>query len=131
MQLRSADGPMMEWYLRTLRWTVKHRGRTVLAGFVFLVLSIVGLAMLPKTFTPDADFSSSTLQIELPPGVLLTQTAAAAAQAYEILKRYPEVANVVESVGEDEDGEVRSGNLYIQLVPPAQRKLTQKQWERR
>jgi multidrug efflux pump subunit AcrB len=39
------------------------------------------------------------------------------------------VANVVESIGEDEDGEVRSGNLYIQLVPPAQRKLSQKQWE--
>ncbi len=44
-------------------------------------------------------------------------------------KRYPEVANVVESLGENEDGEVRSGNLYIQLVPPSQRKLTQKQWE--
>jgi hydrophobe/amphiphile efflux-1 (HAE1) family protein len=128
-QLRSADGPVMEWYLKTLRWTVKRRGWTVLAGFVFLVLSIIGFAMLPKTFTPDADFSSSTLQIELPPGVLLSQTAAAADQAYAILRRRPEVANVVESVGEDEDGEVRSGNLYIQLVPPAQRKLSQKQFE--
>ncbi|MGA3158679.1 MAG: efflux RND transporter permease subunit [Steroidobacteraceae bacterium] len=128
-QLRSADGPLMEWYLKTLRWTVKRRWWTVLAGFVFLVLSIVGFVMLPKTFTPDADFSSSTLMIELPPGVLLSQTAAAAGQAYEILKRRPEVANVVESVGEDEDGEVRSGNLYIQLVPPAQRKLSQKEFE--
>ncbi len=128
-ELRSADGPLMEWYLRVLRWTVKHRIRTVGAGFVFLVLSIVGLAMLPKTFTPDADFSSSTLQIELPPGVLLSQTAAAADEAYAILKRRPEVTNVVESVGEDEDGEVRSGNLYIQLVPPNQRKLSQKQFE--
>jgi len=128
-QLRSADGPVMEWYLKTLRWTVKRRGWTVLAGFVFLVLSIAGFVMLPKTFTPDADFSSSTLQIELPPGVLLSQTAAAADQAYAILKRRPEVANVVESVGEDEDGEVRSGNLYIQLVPPSQRKLSQKAFE--
>lgn len=128
-QLRSADGPLMEWYLKTLRWTVKRRWWTVLAGFVFLLLSIVGFVMLPKTFTPDADFSSSTLMIELPPGVLLSQTAAAAGQAYEILRRRPEVANVVESVGEDEDGEVRSGNLYIQLVPPAQRKLSQKEFE--
>ena len=36
---------------------------------------------------------------------------------------------MVESLGESEDGEVRSGNLYIQLVPTSQRKLTQKQWE--
>jgi hydrophobe/amphiphile efflux-1 (HAE1) family protein len=127
--LRSADGPIMEWYLRTLRWSVQHRGKTVLAGLLIFVLSITGLALIPKTFTPDGDFSSSTLTIELPPGVLLSQTSAAAAQAYDILRRYPEVANVVEAVGEDEDGEVRSGNLYIQLVPPEKRKLSQKEWE--
>ena len=36
-------------------------------------------------------------------------------QAYETLRRYPEVTNVVDSLGESEDAEVRSGNLYIQL----------------
>ena len=24
-ELRSADGPIMDWYLRALRWSVKHR----------------------------------------------------------------------------------------------------------
>ena len=91
---------------------------------MIFVLSIVGPGMLPKTFTPDADFSSSTLSIELPPGVLLCADAAAARRRpTTILRAPPGSANVVESVGEDEDGEVRSGNLYIQLVPPAQRKL--------
>src|SRR5580658_7994152 len=127
--LRSADGPVMEWYLRALRWSVEHRGKTLLAGLTIFVLSVVGLSLIPKTFTPDGDFSSSTLNIELPPGVLLSQTAAASAQAYEILRRHAEVQNVVESIGEDEDGEVRAGNLYIQLVPPEKRKLSQKQWE--
>ncbi|MGA8707243.1 MAG: efflux RND transporter permease subunit [Steroidobacteraceae bacterium] len=127
--LRSADGPVMDWYLRALRWSVQHRGKTLIAGFVIFVLSVTGLALIPKTFTPDADFSSSTLSIELPPGVLLSQTAAASAQAYQILRRHSEVANVVESIGEDEDGEVRAGNLYIQLVPPSQRKLSQKEFE--
>ena len=127
--LRSADGPIMDWYLRALRWSVQNRGKTVLCGLLIFVLSVVGLAMIPKTFTPDADFSSSTLAIELPPGVLLSQTSAASAQAYQILRRHSEVANVVESIGEDEDGEVRGGNLYIQLVPPSERKLSQKQFE--
>ena len=45
--LRSADGPIMDWYLRALRWTVQHRGKTMLAGLVFFVLSVVGLAMVP------------------------------------------------------------------------------------
>ena len=127
--IRGADGPVMDWYLRALRWSVQHRTMTLLTGLVIFVLSVVGLAMIPKTFTPEADFSSSTLHVELPPGVLLKQTAAVSAQAYRILRRHAEVANVVESIGEDEDGEVRSGNLYIQLVPPAQRKLSQKRWE--
>jgi hydrophobe/amphiphile efflux-1 (HAE1) family protein len=127
--LRGADGPIMDWYLRTLRWTVKHRGKTMIAGLVFFVLSVVGLAMVPQTFVPDSDSSSSTVSVELPPGVLLSQTAAASSAAYQILRRHPEVMSVVESIGEDDNGEVRSGNLYVQLVKPNQRKLTQKQFE--
>lgn len=127
--LRGADGPVMEWYLRALRWSVEHRVKTLVAGLVFFILSVVGLGLIPKTFQPDYDASSSTLNVELPPGVLLSQTVATSDQAYEIIRRHPEVLNVVESVGEDESGEVRYGNLYIQLVPPSQRKLTQKQWE--
>ncbi len=127
--LRGADGPLMEWYLRTLRWTVKHRVITLIAGLVFFVLSVVGLAMVPQTFVPDSDTSASTLTVELPPGVLLSQTAQASSAAYQILRRHPEVKSVVESIGEDDNGEVRSGNVYVQLVPRNQRKLSQKQFE--
>jgi hydrophobe/amphiphile efflux-1 (HAE1) family protein len=127
--LRSADGPLMDWYLKALRWTVKHRVITLVAGGVFFVLSVVGLTMVPQTFIPDSDSSSSTVTVELPPGVLLSQTAKASDAAYQILRRHPEVKSVVESIGEDEDGEVRSGNIYVQLVPRNQRKLSQKQFE--
>ena len=127
--LRTADGAVMDWYLRALQWSVKHRVKTLCAGLVFFALSVVGLGLIPKTFVPEQDNSSSTVQVELPPGVLLSQTAAAAAQAYQILRRHPEVANVVESIGEDEDGEVRSGNIYVQLVQPDKRRLSQKQFE--
>ena len=127
--LRSADGPLMEWYLRTLRWTVKHRVITLVAGLVFFVLSIVGLAMVPQTFLPDSDTSSSAITVELPPGVMLSQTTQASDAAYQILRRHPEVKSVVESIGEDEDGEVRSGNIYVQLVPANERKISQKQFE--
>jgi hydrophobe/amphiphile efflux-1 (HAE1) family protein len=125
----SADGPIMDWYLRTLRWSVAHRGKTVLIGGVIFILSVAGLMLIPKTFVPENDNSSPALTLELPPGVLLSQTAAVSAKAYSIISRHPEVLSVVESIGEDEDGEVRMGNLYIQLVPPSERKLSQKDWE--
>jgi multidrug efflux pump subunit AcrB len=94
--LRSADGPLMEWYLRVLRWSATHRVKTTLAGFVIFVLSVIGLALIPKTFTPDNNNSLSVLTVELPPGVLLSQTSAVSAQASAILRRHPEVQNVVE-----------------------------------
>ena len=84
--LRGADGAIMDWYLRTLRWTIKHRVITVVAGGVFFVLSIVGLAMVPQTFVPDSDTSSSTVAVELPPGVLLSQTSQASAAAFQMLR---------------------------------------------
>jgi multidrug efflux pump subunit AcrB len=127
--LRSADGPVMEWYLRVLRWSATHRLKTTLAGFLVFVVSVIGLALIPKAFVPENNGTLSALTIEMPPGVQLSQTASMSAQAYDIVKRHPEVRNVVESLGEDENGEVRTGTLYVQLVPPQQRKLTEKQLE--
>lgn len=128
-KLKTADGPLMDWYLRALRWSVQHRGKTLAFGLLFFAASIAGLMLIPKTFTPGSDLSSATLKIELPPGVLLSQTAQVSAQAYAILRQHPEVANVLESIGEDEDGEVRGASLYISLVKPGERKLSQLQWQ--
>ncbi|HYM28886.1 MAG TPA: efflux RND transporter permease subunit, partial [Steroidobacteraceae bacterium] len=58
-------------------------------------------------------------------------TAAVSAAAYRIIARQPEVVSVVEQVGGDEFGEVRTGTLEINLVKPDKRKVTQRQWEDR
>jgi multidrug efflux pump subunit AcrB len=126
-----SDGPVMAWYVRALRWSVQHRWKTMAAGAVFFALSIVGLILIPKSFVPESDNSSADLQLELPPGVRLEDTAAASAAAYRIVSRHPEVADVVESIGADEFGEIRSAELYITLVPPNKRRETQQEWERR
>ncbi len=125
------DGPFMTGYLRALKWCVEHRWKTLVAGAVFFGLSVVGLILIPKAFVPNADFSSSNLMIELPPGVRLEDTAATSAAAYRILSQQPEVSDVVESIGADEFGEVRTANLYITLVQPNQRNVTQDEWEKR
>jgi hydrophobe/amphiphile efflux-1 (HAE1) family protein len=123
------DGPFMSMYMRTLNWCIHNRWKTVSAGMLFFLLSIAGLALIPKSFIPDSDLGAPDLSIELPTGVRLEDTAAVSAAAYRIVARQPEVANVVESIGEDD--EIRTGQLYIQLVPRNQRKVTQKEWEDR
>ena len=125
------DGPAMAWYMRALRWSVHHRWKTMAAGALFFALSIVGLILIPKSFVPESDNSSADLQLELPPGVRLEETAAVSAAAYRIVARHPEVMDVVESIGADEFGEVRGAELFITLVQPNKRRESQQQWERR
>src|SRR5436190_1078876 len=125
------DGPIMAWYQRVLRWSTRHRWKTLGAGAAFFVLSIVGLMMVPTEFIPASDNSFTQLNVELPPGARLEDTAAVSAAAYRIIARQPEVESVVEIVGGDEFGEVRTANLNITLVKPNHRQVTQRQWEDR
>ncbi|MBS0395159.1 MAG: efflux RND transporter permease subunit, partial [Proteobacteria bacterium] len=123
------DGPLMRRYLGWLEKCVHNRGKTVLFALLFFAASLAGLKLLSVSFIPPEDFGASTVNIELPPGVRLEDTSRVSAQAAAILRRHPEVASIVESVGSDEDGQVRTANLFVSLVPKSQRKLSQKQWE--
>jgi multidrug efflux pump subunit AcrB len=125
------DGPIMAWYQRVLRWSTRHRWKTLAAGFAFFVLSVVGLMMIPSEFIPASDESFTELNVELPAGARLADTSAVSAAAYRVIARQPEVESVVEVVGGDEFGEVRTGTLEINLVKPEHRKVTQRQWEDR
>ena len=107
--------------LRALRWSVTHRIRTVVYGFIIFVMSVGGMLLLPSTFMPDSDMSLAVMNIEFPPGVPLARTDAASAAAYAIVSKHPEVRSVFESVGEDANGElyitdIGSGSVY-KIVP--------------
>jgi multidrug efflux pump subunit AcrB len=120
------DGPIMAGYLKVLRWCVKHRWKTILAGTLFFAVSIVGLMLMPKSFIPDSDSANTALHIDLPPGVNLADTKKVADAAYHIVASQPEVISVDESVG---GGSLNAADLYITLVPHGKRKLSQKKWE--
>ncbi|MGO9626718.1 MAG: efflux RND transporter permease subunit [Steroidobacteraceae bacterium] len=128
MLQHSVDGPIMSRYLQILRWVASNRWKTILGGIGFFVLSIGMMWVIPKAFVPPEDFASCELDIELPPGGTLDDTARVAAAATAILRKSPEVTDVVEFVGGDE---IRTATLYISLVPRAQRDLSQKQWEQK
>lgn len=123
------EGGVMTWYLNFLKVCVHNRWKTIAVGVGFFALSIVGLVMMPKTAVPRGDFGSSQVTIELPPGVRLEQTAAVSARVADILRRHKEVTDIVESIGESDDGSVRNGNLFVSMVEPEQRTLSQQDWE--
>src|SRR5215469_9905036 len=124
------DGPITAWYQRTLAWSTQHRCKTVLAGLGVFVLSIIGMKFVPVSFIPEGDIGTAFLQVELPPGVRLEDTARITAAAYRIIARQPEVKDVVELVGSSDEG-VREAEIDIALVPKSQRSVTQRQFEDR
>ncbi len=121
------DGPIMRRYLVLLHWCVINRWKTMAGGAVFFALSIVALAIVPQSFLPPEDYANSQLAIELPPGGTLEDTARVSADAAAVLRKSPEVTDVVEFIGDD--GEIRTGNIFISLVPRSERRLSQKEWE--
>src|SRR5439155_1262818 len=50
---RHTDGPIMAWYQRLRGRCAVHRWKTVLAGFGFLALSAVGVALCSFSFIPE------------------------------------------------------------------------------
>ncbi len=129
--VHESDGPIMTRYLSLLRWCVANRWKTIFAGFVFFALSVACLTIIPNGFIPPEDFASAQLDIELPPGGTLEDTARVSQAAAATLRKSPEVTDIVEFVGGGDYGEIRNGTIFISLVPRSQRSLTQKQWEQK
>ncbi len=124
------DGPIMSAYVTALKWCVAHRWRTIGFGALFFALSVGGGMLLPKAFAPPEDFSTSILNIELPPGGKLEDTARISAAATAIVRKQPEVTDVVEFVGTD-SADVRQATVFISTVPRDQRNVSTKEIEQR
>jgi multidrug efflux pump subunit AcrB len=124
----SNDGPIMTAYIRALKWCVANRWKTIGAGTLFFAMSVAGAMAIPKSFVPPEDFSTSIINVELPPGGKLEDTERVCAAATAILRRAPEVTDVVEFIGTERD-EIRTASLFVSLVPANKRKLSAKEWD--
>ena len=79
---------------------------------------------------PPSDLGTSQVTIELPPGVRIEDTARVSAQVAALVRQSPDVADIVEAVGDGDDGSIRNATVYISLKPLGERKLSfQREWE--
>ena len=89
---------------------------------------------MPTSLMANIDRGESLLNVELPPGSDLADTARVAAQATEIIKQWPEVVNVVSFVGTPasakrsgagNNGDVTHATIYISLKHRTERNKSQ------
>lgn len=122
------DGPMMQRYLSVLRWSLNHRWITLAGGTAFFIFSIFIATQMSVSFMPPINDKVSIVQIELPPGSRLEDTARVSAVATQVLRDHPEVKSVLEIMGENV-GDLRRGQLFVNLSEPGDREQTQKEIE--
>lgn len=129
-------GAIMRHYLRMLEWSLRHRFVTLaVAGLVFLG-SLMVAGSLPLGFLPTNDLSRSVLQIELPPGSTIADTAAVADRITALLAKRPEVRSVYVTGGAAganglsvTAGDVRKATIIVELVARRSRSHDQKAFE--
>ena len=97
-QAKHGEGWLMDRYLDVLRWTLKHRWKTVGIGFVCFLIQIFAFATLEQTFQPDTDDDTVAITVEMPPGVTLDQTRAVADRAAAMMREESDVQTAFESV---------------------------------
>ncbi|CAN5233295.1 efflux RND transporter permease subunit [soil metagenome] len=116
------EGRLMDWYMKTLRWTLAHRWKTVMVGGLAFVATIVGFWGIPLTFQPTINTDYSQIRIELTPGSTLKQTEAVSDAVTKEIAASPDVESAFANVS------VGSANIYLTLK--SKRSITSVQFER-
>jgi len=113
------EGRLMDAYMGALRWTLRHRWSSIVAGAVALFLTLMFFAILPQSFQPDQDQDSSTAIIEMAPGTTLAETQAVVTKVADLLKQQPQVASVYSRVG------IATGRVTATFKPKKTKKSVQ------
>lgn len=111
--------------LANKKWSAMVVGLTVLLFFISLAL----LSRVPTDFVPAMDTADIDIEVEMPLGYALDQTANLLEQIEERVKTYPEVKTVLTKLGKisDTNEGVNLALMQVKLVDKTQRRLSDKQ----
>lgn len=109
------EGPLMDRYMKILKWSLGHRRWMMGLGVLSLAATIALLVILPKQFFPTGNQDFSRVRIEMVPGTTLDQTKAVVDQATAIIEAQPEVDTALQRINEG------SGSVFITLKKDRER----------
>ena len=112
-------------YRSLLRVSLNNRFIVVFIGLGFFVLSLYLLKFVALTFFPREDQSRLAIDFQMPPDVSIGFLKSESMKILEEVKKYPEVRNVALVLGDDKTENPRNSTIFVYLVPPHKRKLSQ------
>ncbi|HEY6562059.1 MAG TPA: efflux RND transporter permease subunit [Polyangiaceae bacterium] len=118
-------GSIERGYMAALRWSMAHRWVIVLACFATLLTIPVLGAKANKNFLPDEDESQFGATVRVPEGTSLEATRIAATRIAREIEAISGVKYAVTTIGDDAQKTPNLANIYVKLVPPKERALSQ------
>lgn len=116
------DGRIMSGLMSVTRWTMRHRGLTLLMGFLIFIGSIFSATQLPTEFIPAQDVGRSQIEVELPPGTTIEQTEDSVRQLTDMIDDTAEVQTVF---AYSDGSDVTSSRVMINYGSKDNRERTQ------
>ncbi len=115
-------GKVESGYEKILRWLVFHKRYM----FIFVILIFAGIGFffnkVPGEFFPDNDTGNLNVNVQLPAGSQLTETATVLRDITSQLLEDERVETVVTNIGQSGfRREANTGRLTVTLVPPRER----------
>jgi hydrophobic/amphiphilic exporter-1 (mainly G- bacteria), HAE1 family len=115
-------------YGRLLRWALGHRLSVLAIALGTFVASFLIVPLVGTEFIPEADQRFISLRLNTPVGSSLEYTDGKVHEVEDALKRFPEIALAMTTVGTEEGRNYARVNL--KLVERASRERSQKQLEK-
>ncbi|AGT08160.1 efflux RND transporter permease subunit [Paracoccus aminophilus] len=112
------DGLLLRGLMAVLRWTMRHRGLTLMLGLGVFIGSIYSATLLPTEFIPAGDVGRSQIKVELPPGATVEENQDATRMLSERILKVPEVRSIFVIGG---DGNVNTSRLMVNYGPKEER----------
>ncbi len=98
-----------DFYVATLRWSLKHKKVVVLLAAAIFAASLMLLRFVGTDFMPESDESRISVSIELETGTRVEETVKTARKLETLIReKYPEVTLISASSGADDEGSMFS-----------------------
>ncbi|HOW85654.1 MAG TPA: efflux RND transporter permease subunit [Candidatus Aminicenantes bacterium] len=120
-----AFGRLERGYGAILRRSLGRPGLILALAGVLFAAAIAVFMVLPSEFVPSQDQSQMSVRIQTAVGSDITETDALLIKAEDVINRHPEVTQIFSFVGGMGGGGVNSGMMFVTLVQPKERRLSQ------
>jgi hydrophobic/amphiphilic exporter-1 (mainly G- bacteria), HAE1 family len=124
-------GPIERGYMKILAFCMRHRWIVVLAAVLSLVSMKWLVAAVPKGFLPKNDEGQFEISVRTPEGTSLAATQIDAERIARQVREWPEVQTTLLTIGDNSQQTPNLASIFVRLLPPDQRKVSQDQLQDR